>query len=129
MSLHDYGEDLALDLVLEDATYYIALCFDLPDDADDGSDIDEPSGGAYARQAIAPADWSAASGGVKRNSSVITFATATADWGTTPLKAWALCTASTGGEVIASGALGTSRRIYEGYSPYFPADSINCLMD
>lgn len=129
MGLHTYGENTSLDLLLGDATYYIALCFSAPDDADDGSDLDEVSGGGYARQAIAPADWNVASAGSKTNAVAIDFPTATADWGTTPVSAWAMCTASTGGQVIGSGTISNASRVYSGSTPRFPAESITCSAD
>lgn len=129
MSLSTYGEDVALDLVLESGMWYVALCFTDPGEGATGSNLNEPSGGGYARQSIAPADWDAASNGVKRNSSVIQFPTATANWGTTTLKFFALCSAATGGNVLLTGPLSTARRVLNGYTPYYPANSLTCSAD
>lgn len=129
MSLHAYGENRALDLLLGDVTYYVALCFSEPAESDTGADLVEPTTGGYARVAITPAQWQAAANGSKRNDVILQFPTATADWGTTTVKFFALCTAATGGNVVASGPLGSARRVRSGYTPYFPAGSIVCSAD
>lgn len=125
MGLHTYGEDVALDLVVESATWYIALCFTRPAKASDGSVLDEVSGGGYVRQSIAPADWAAASGGVKRNAVDVVFPVATADWGTDPVAYYALCTADVGGDVLASGPLTSPRRIRDGVTARLPVNTIS----
>lgn len=129
MSLSNYGENRALDLLLGDVTYYVALCFSKPAEGATGTDLNEPTAGGYARVSITPAQWQAATTGSKRNDVVIQFPTATADWGTTTVKFFALCTAATGGSVIASGPLGSARRVRSGYTPYFPVGSIVCSAD
>lgn len=47
---------------------------------DDGTNITEPSGGAYARVAVLPTDFNVASGGLIDNLNDIIFPKATADW-------------------------------------------------
>lgn len=129
MSLSNYGENLALDLLLENTTHYVALCFTKPAEGHTGADLNEPTTGDYARVSIAPADWRAAASGRKRNDVILQFPTATANWGSSPLRYFAICTASGGGNVIASGPLGAARRVRTGYTPYFPAGSIVCSAD
>lgn len=125
MGLHDWGKDTALDLVVESATWYLALCFTLPSNASDGSVLDEVSGGGYIRQEILPADWGASVSGVKRNSAIIDFPEATADWGTSPVAYFVLCTAVVDGDVLASGPLNSPRLITTGITPRFPVNSIS----
>lgn len=64
------------------ATYYIALYTAMPNDAGTGGT--EVAGGAYARSAITNNDtnFPDASGRQKSNQAAITFAQATANWGT-----------------------------------------------
>jgi len=49
-----------------------------------GTGITEPSGGSYARVSVAnnTTNWATVSNQTKRNSTAITFPTATANWGT-----------------------------------------------
>lgn len=64
----------------------VALCTAAPVDSDTGALAGkEVSGGSYTRQALNPLDanWSAPGvGGLTDNVSIITFPTATANWGT-----------------------------------------------
>lgn len=46
------------------------------------SGVSEPSGGSYARQALAVASWAACADRIKATNAAITFPVATADWGT-----------------------------------------------
>ncbi len=64
-------------------TWYVALSTTLPTEA--AGNFTEPSGGAYARVALTPATWTAASGGDPSSTSYggsIAFAQATGGWGT-----------------------------------------------
>ena len=81
---------------------YLALCTTAPSETDTGSTLAEPTGlTGYARKVLTAADWNAASGGQIANAATITFATITA--GTATILGWALCTAASGGDVIAYG--------------------------
>lgn len=62
-------------------TLYIGLSSTTPNE--DGTNVTEPSGGGYARQATAPSDWSGASladPSEASNLTLIDFGVATADW-------------------------------------------------
>lgn len=63
------------------ATVYVALFTSAPTDAGGGTEV---SGGSYARAAVTndATNFPAAVGGVKSNAAAITFAQATAAWGT-----------------------------------------------
>lgn len=67
----------------------------------DGSGIDEPSGGSYARKICD--DWNIASQRKTKNAIELVFTEATGAWGT--LTHWFISDALTGGNMIAFGAL------------------------
>lgn len=81
-SKSDYLENKVLDHVLRNTaltsptTVYVGLHTVAPTDSTGGTEV---SGGSYARQSVA---FDAASGGATANTSLITFPTATASWGT-----------------------------------------------
>jgi hypothetical protein len=82
-----------------------------------GAEGTEVTGGSYARKAIATttAGWSAPTGTTTRsisNAAVLTFATATAAWGT--VSHWALMDALTGGNRLAYGAFAEARVVNSG---------------
>jgi len=81
-------------------TAYVALF--VAAGADDGSGFTEVAGGAYARVATAPTDWSAPSAAapsVISNAQPIVFPTSTANWGT--VMAFGLYDASAAGNLLA----------------------------
>mgnify|MGYP001617027087 CR=1 FL=1 len=91
----------------------IALCTAAPVDADTGAlTSKEVSGGGYLRQALNPLDanWTAPGvGGLTDNASIITFPTATANWGT--VTHVAICDNQTvgAGNLLLHGALTASK--------------------
>lgn len=107
-SFSDYWELAVLDGTFGDPTtptitapVYLALCTSVPDDTKTGSTIVEATYTGYARKSIAAADMSAAASGSKTNSNAITFAACTASSST--IIGWALCDASTVGNVLCWG--------------------------
>jgi hypothetical protein len=80
------------------APTHLALCTVAVAETDTGSTITEANYTGYARKSIAAADLGAASGGSKSNSVQQQFAGATA--GSSVIIGWALCTASTTGNII-----------------------------
>lgn len=104
-------------------TLFVAVMFSHPQFLHTGSDLDEPSGGAYARVAVTndESHWGAAAQGIKTNSLDILFPTATANWGT--LRHWAISDASTGGRIITWGNM-PQRLIVEGATLRFPRDEL-----
>jgi hypothetical protein len=123
----DYLENKIMDHIFGKATFtapsniYVALS--TADPTDDASGLAEPSGGSYARKSTAPADWNAASGGAIDNANAITFAQATASWGT--ITHFALFDASSGGNMLTYGALGTSKAITTDDTPEFAAGDLD----
>jgi hypothetical protein len=107
-SFSDYWELQVLDGTFGDpatavitAPTYLALCTSVPTDASTGTTIVEANYTGYARKSIAAADMSAASAGSKTNGNAITFAACTS--GSSTLIGWALCDASTVGNVVCWG--------------------------
>jgi hypothetical protein len=104
------------------ATWYIALYTALP--ADDGSGGTEVSGGSYARAAVTnnATNFPAASGRQKSNALAITFAQATANWGT--VVGVGFFTASSGGTPVYKKALVTNRTVQTGDTFSFAATQL-----
>lgn len=106
-SFSDYAELKILDHALGDGSWtmpaaiYMALCTVVPTDASTGSTITEANYTGYARKQINASDLSAAASGSKTNSAAITFANCTA--GTSTIVGFAICDASTLGNIICWG--------------------------
>ena len=128
----DTVERAILDGVIQDpsftgyATLYIGLSSTTPAEA--GTGATEPSTGSYARVSTVAADWSAASGtapAVKTNTATKTFPTATADWVSgANLTYFCLFDASTAGNLVAFGLLGTAKPVLNGDTPSFAAGAL-----
>lgn len=107
----DYLEGAALDHFLgitsitAPANVYLALFTAAPNDAGGGTEV---SGGSYARQAVT----FDRSGDTATNNGDVTFATATASWGT--VTHWGLFDAATSGNLLFHGAFDASRTIGSG---------------
>lgn len=90
----------------------------------DGSNVTEPSGGAYARVvniANTTANWPIASAGSKSNANAVTFPTATASWGT--VSYWVLFETGTS-TVVAFGNVTVPTAVPTGSTPDFPPGSL-----
>lgn len=94
----EYLEHALINAVLRNTTYtsqnpvYVALFTVAPTDTTTGTEV---SGNAYARQSVA---FDAPVGGVTQNTSLITFPTATGNWGS--IVAIAICDQLTGGNQL-----------------------------
>lgn len=119
------------------ATVYVSLHTADPTDAGTGTEV---SGGSYARVSCTTGTSGSGAGSVftapavsgstyeTHNSSAITFPTPSANWGT--VTHFGIFTASSGGTMIASGALSTSRTINNGDSaPSFAASALTVTLD
>jgi hypothetical protein len=102
---------------------YLALCTVAVSDTDTGSTITEPSGNNYARIATADTDWTSSSGGAASNATQLISNTASGSWGT--IVAVALCTASSGGTLIAYDSGITSKAIATGDAARFAIGEID----
>jgi hypothetical protein len=109
------------------ATLYLALS--TADPLDDGSGLNEPAGGSYARLAVANnlTNWPAATGGSKSNGVDMTFVTATASWGV--ISHMAIFDAVTGGNMLAHAALTSSKTIDNGDTVIFEAGNLTITLD
>lgn len=130
----DYLETTLLNSVLRGVAFpamttgsnYVSLHTADPTDAGTGTEV---SGGAYARVAVSRAtgSWAAPADNVgsQRTSNVaaVTFPNPTAAWGTVTY--FGIFDAITGGNLLYSGALGTSRTIAAGdNAPSFAAGTL-----
>ena len=130
MSFSDYLETNLLDQIVGKTDYtmptaYIALFVGNPDE--DGSGGAEISGSNYARVSTAGGDWNAAASGSIDNANDITFPQASGSWGTVDY--FAIYDASTAGNLLAYGALDTSKAIGNGDTPKFAAGSLVITLD
>ena len=131
-SKSDYLENKLLDHVLggpdytRPATVYIALYTVAPSDSGGGTEV---SGGSYARAAVTnnASNWPAASGGAKSNGTEISFAEATASWGT--VVAFAILDALSGGNLLYWGNLAVSKSIDSGDTAKFAVGDIDVTED
>jgi hypothetical protein len=91
------------------ATIYVALS--TADPLDSGSGLAEPSGNVYACVAVTnnTTNFPNASGGAKSNGTAIIFPQATGSWGT--VTHVALMDASSGGNMLGSAALASSKAV------------------
>lgn len=110
----DYLEDAIINHVLRNTaltsptTVYVGLT--TADPTETGSQTNEVSGGAYARQSMA---FDAPSpSGKTRNTALVTFPTATASWGT--VTHWFIADAASGGNMLYYGALDSSKTVGSG---------------
>ena len=124
-SLSNYVEDKVLDHVLKSAVWaqpaalYIALS--TTDPTDDATGIAEPVGNGYAR--VSHAAWDAAASRATENTGTISFPEAGGSWGT--ITHFFVSDASTGGNMIAHGALSASKTIGTGDNASFQDGAID----
>lgn len=95
---------------------HVGLYTAAPSDSGGGTEV---SGGSYARVSTTGATWNAASNGVCDNASVITFPTATADWGT--VVAAGRFDAASAGNLWDYGNLTTNKTVQNGDTASFAA--------
>lgn len=134
MSFADFLENELLDHVWGGAAYsapatiYVGLSTTAPND--DGTNITEPSGGAgYTRVAVTNnlTNWPAAVGGAKANGVAIDFNQATGSWGT--VSHFFCADAASGGNILGSGVLSTSKTIDTGDSASFAIGDFDITLD
>jgi hypothetical protein len=85
----------------------------------------EVSGGSYARVALASL-WGSAASESMTNSSIITFTTATASWGT--VVAVGIFDALTGGNLLCAGTLTTSQVVASGNTFSVPVSNLTATL-
>lgn len=120
-SLSNYAETALVKHIVKEtaytpvATVYLALCTADPTDAATGASMNEVANtGSYARTAIT---FGAAASRRVTQSGSVTFPAATGSWGT--ITHWAVVDSATygAGNVLAYGALGTSKAVVSGNTP------------
>ena len=114
-SISNYSENELLDHALGTAyapasTVYLGLS--TADPLDDASGLSEPAGNGYARTAIT---FAAAAARRVTQTGAVTFPQATGSWG--DITHWAIFDASSGGNVLAHGALNEPKTIVAGNTP------------
>lgn len=102
---------------------YVGLSTANPGDS--GSGLAEPSGSAYAR--VNKNTWDAAASGATENTGAITFPTATGSWGTVSHSF--IADASTAGNILFYGALGTSQAVVNGNVVEYDDGELNVTLD
>lgn len=104
-------------------TPWVGLFTAAPSDAGGGTEV---SGGSYARVDSSTL-WGAASGTDMTNDGTISFPTASASWGT--VTHFGIFDASTVGNLLAWGALGTSKAVGDGDTASFAAGQLTISLD
>jgi len=120
----DYGQDYIAGMIFgvntKPTSYWLALCTQVPSRSTDGTTLSEPTGSNYARLQLTnnATVFGAPSGGVVSNVAGINFpVVATADWPV--IYAYALCDASTAGNVYLYGTLRVPRAVPIGHQASF----------
>jgi hypothetical protein len=129
MSFSDYLENKLLDHVFKVASFsvpsnlYIALS--TVDPGETGGSLAEPSGNNYSR--VNHNTWATSSGGATSNTGSVTFPTASGSWGT--IAYVCIFDASSGGNLIASGALSVSKSVTSGDTLQFASGDIDVTLN
>lgn len=136
-AMSDYMENKLVDHIFRataytaPATLYIGLLTAAPSDSGGGTEV---TGGSYARASVTPSvanfkstngttsGASSGTGGLTSNANSITFATPSAGWGT--VTHFGIYDASTTGNLLFWGSLGTSKTINSGDTVSFAADAL-----
>jgi len=130
MSFSDYMEDALLDHIFGGqstpavGTLYIALSSSTPND--DGTNFTEPVEASYARAAIIANNTNfpaASAGSIKNGGTAVSFPKALEAW-TGPLTHFGLYDASSGGNLIAHGALAAPQSVVIGNVFTVPVDEL-----
>lgn len=119
-----FGTGIGKSLAYSCPDKFVALCTVAVTDSMTGSTITEPSSPSYAR--ISWHTWDAAASGATENSGAITFAQATASWGT--ILDFAICDAVTAGNMLAYGSLTISKSVASGDTPKFATGDIDITL-
>lgn len=121
----DILEDWFAGTARPNAPSHIGLFTTSPNDA--GAGGTEVSGGSYARQALARngTNWGSSTAGAPstiQNLVVVTFPTATANWGT--IQSWGYFTAVSAGTLLFWAALDTAKAVNNGDTAEFAAGAL-----
>ena len=120
-----FGTGIGKSLAFSCPDKYIALCTVAVTDSMTGSTITEPSSPSYAR--VKWQTWDKAASGATQNTGAITFAQATASWGT--ILDFAIVDASTAGNLLAYGDLTVSKSVTSGDTPKFATGDLDITLE
>src|SRR3990172_6283215 len=134
--ISDYLANKLLDLMFNNTAYtkpdtYVALVTATVGDSDTGTTITEPSGGAYARKQVnvnggASPTWDLAAAGVVDNTHAVTFAQASASWGT--VVGVAIVDAATLGNLLMYDNAMADQAVGSGDTVSFPVGDLDAQM-
>lgn len=130
-SFSNYLESRLLDHLFCKNTYmsptiYVALS--TADPGESGSGLSEPNPpNGYSRVATSENNWNDAVSGLIDNYTELTFPQATGNWGT--ITHFALMDAASGGNMLAYGALSTSKTVTNGDTVKFAAGDLDVSLD
>lgn len=119
-----FGTGIGKSLAFSCPDKYIALCTVAVTDSMTGSTITEPGSPSYTR--VKWQTWDKAAAGATENTGAITFAQATASWGT--ILDFAICDASTAGNLLAYGSLTISKSVASGDTPKFATGDLDITL-
>lgn len=129
-SFANYTENKVLDHITGKTAFTMPsvwIGLSTADPLDDASGLAEPSGGSYVRKSTVGGDWDAAAAGATANANVITFVTATGDWGT--ISHFGLFDAASAGNMLAHGDLTTAKPVGSGDTAKFNVGDIDLTLD
>lgn len=110
---------------------YVGLSSTTPTET--GTNVTEPSGGAYARVLVNAAGWNAATSAdpsLADNVSAITFPTATADWlSAANLTHFVIYDAASAGNFLGASALTVAKAVTNGDTAEFAAGDLDWTLD
>ncbi len=129
-SFSDYWENTILNHLFGQSSYTPPTIFvgvSTSNPGEDGSGLNEPGGGNYARVPTTASDWSPAASGALANAECVDFNQATGSWGT--LTHFALFDAASAGHLIAYGNLVIPKAIGSGDTVRFEPGALIVTLD
>jgi hypothetical protein len=125
-----FGKTSAFGALASAPTIYVALSSTTPTET--GTNVTEPSSGAYARVTTAASDWNAATNAdpsVVTNANAVTFPTATGNWvSSANLTYFVLYDNLTAGNYLGSGALTVPKPVLNGDTASFAAGALSTTL-
>jgi len=121
---HVFGTGDGSALAFSQPAKFVALCTVAAADDDTGSTITEPTSDSYAR--VQMNTWDKAAAGATENTNPVQFGQATGSWGT--ILDFAICDASTAGNMLAYGSLTISKSVASGDTPKFASGDIDVTL-
>jgi len=130
-SFANFWEDEILDHLFMKGSYTMPtnlwVGLSTADPGDDEGGLAEPSGNNYSRVPTDGDDWDVSSGGATANAADITFPEASGAWG--EITHFAIFDASSGGNMVAHGALDESKTIGSGDTAKFATGAFDVTLD